>query len=78
MAEPARKLPELTETPPLDPVAVRHAYRQQRARRRARLQSKQDTRLAALRFYLVVLALLALTVFFGLTILRDIERLFGL
>ncbi len=66
------------DAPPYDPVAVDRAYLQERARRRARIERSRAQRRASLRFWLVVLVLLAATVLLSLTIWREFERLFGL
>ena len=50
----------------------------ERAKRRARMQRTREQRLASFRFAIVLIALLALTVFLALTIWQQIERLFGL
>ena len=64
--------------PPYDPVAIDRAYLQERARRRARVERTRARRRASLRFWLVLLVLLAASVLLSLTIWREIERLFGL
>lgn len=66
------------DVPPLDPAAVDRAYLQERARRRARIERSREQRRAAIRFWLVLLGLLAVTVLLTLTIWREVERLFGL
>ena len=76
MAHPARK-PD-PAAPPVDPEAVARAYRAQRARRRAREQRQRERRLANLRFWFVVVGLLALSVYLVLTIWSEVETLFGL
>jgi hypothetical protein len=84
MAEPATRPPAGDEEPPpldaisFDPGAVDRAYLQERARRRARLERSRARRRAGLRFWLVLLGLIALSVLLTLTIWREIERLFGL
>jgi hypothetical protein len=78
MAQPARKIPQAADTPPIDPDAVARAYRLQRAKRRARLERTRERRLAGLRFAFVLLVLVALTIFLSLTIWKQVERLFGL
>jgi hypothetical protein len=66
------------DAPPFDPVAVDRAYLQERARRRARIERSRAKRRAALRFWLVLLGLIAVSVLLTLTIWREVERLFGL
>lgn len=87
MAQPARKRPtvvaddpglESTLEPPLDPNARARAYRQARLRRHARHERDRRNRYAGLRFWVVLLVLLAASVFVTLTAWREIERLFGL
>lgn len=78
MAEPARRTPARDDVPVIDPVAVDRAYLQERARRRARIERSREQRRAAIRFWVVVLGLLALAVLLTLTTWREIERLFGL
>jgi hypothetical protein len=78
MAEPATRSPAGDEAPPFDPVAIDRAYLQERARRRARIERSRARRRAALRFWLVLLALIAVSVLLTLTIWREVERLFGL
>ena len=65
-------------TPPFDPVAVDRAYLQERARRRARLERLQARKRAGVRFWFVLLVLLAASLGLIVTIWREIERLFGL
>jgi hypothetical protein len=84
MAEPATRgvasgdVSPADEVPRYDPVAVDRAYLQERARRRARIERTRARRRASLRFWLVLLVLVAATVLLSLTIWREIERLFGL
>ena len=78
MAEPATRPTAGDDAPPFDPLAVDRAYLQERARRRARIERSRERRRASLRFWLVLLALLAASVLLSLTIWREIERLFGL
>jgi hypothetical protein len=78
MAEPATRPSAGDDAPPFDPLAVDRAYLQERARRRARIERSRERRRASLRFWLVLLALLAASVLLSLTIWREIERLFGL
>jgi hypothetical protein len=77
MAEPVRDLAP-DDAPPIDPDAVRLRYRRARARRRARVKHHRERKWAGFRFWLVIVALVAASVFLVLTILREVERLFGL
>jgi len=76
VAEPAKRPPP--PDPVVDPDAVGRAYRRQRAKRMARERHQRERRLAHMRFWGVVLALLALSFFLGLTIWHEIQHLFGL
>lgn len=78
MAEPARRPPAGSDAPPFDPVAVDRAYLHERARRRARIEHSRARRRAGLRFWLVLLGLMVVSVLLTLTIWREVERLFGL
>jgi hypothetical protein len=79
MAQPARRRDELlVDDPPLDPHARARAYRQARLRRHARVERDRAQRYAGLRFWIVLLVLLAASIFVMLTAWREIERLFGL
>ena len=78
MAEPARRR-HVKVAPPVDPApAVDRAYHLHRARRRARIEHRRNTRRASLRFWIFLLVLLGLTVFLAVTVWREIQRLFGL
>jgi hypothetical protein len=88
MAEPAipQPMPENAaaadaddDAPPAyDPLARDRAYLQERARRRARIERTRARRRASVRFWLVLLVLLAASLALTVTIWREIERLFGL
>ena len=83
-AEPATRAPAGDEEAPpfdatsFDPGAVDRAYLQERARRHARSERSRARRRAGLRFWLVLLGLVAVSVLLTLTIWREVERLFGL
>ena len=64
--------------PALDPEAVRGAYPEQRARRRARVEHRRRTKLAGARFWVVLVLLVAACVLLALTTWREVGRLFGL
>jgi len=78
MAEPATRSTAGDDAPPFDPVAVDRAYLQERARRRARIERSRARRRAGVRFWLVLLVLIAVSVLLTVTILNEVERLFGL
>lgn len=77
MAEPARR-PDPEEPLKLDPVAVQQAYRLHRARRRAHRVREREGRRARLRFWIVLIGLVALSIWLSVVAWRQIERLFGL
>jgi cell division septal protein FtsQ len=74
-ADVAPREPEIA--PPLDSHAVEHAYRLHRARRRARFERHREKRRAGLRFWLVVLVLVAASLALGVLIVQEVQRLFG-
>lgn len=78
MGEPATRSRAGDDVPVFDPVAVDRAYLQERARRRARIERSREQRRAAIRFWLVLLVLLAVSVLLTLTTWREVQRLFGL
>lgn len=78
MAEPATRPPAGDDAPLFDPVAVDRAYLQEKARRRARIERSRARRRAGLRFWLVLVALVAVSIVLTVTIWREVERLFGL
>jgi len=75
VAQPARRL---REDPPIDPHARRRAYRQARLRRYARHERARAQTYAGVRFWIVLAALLAASVFVVLAVWNQIEQLFGL
>ena len=77
MAEPARRRRE-PDAPSFDRAAVERAYRLQRARRQARVARSREKRRAGVRFVLVLVALVALSIYLSLTVWQEIEQLFGL
>ena len=78
MAQPARRPEVVDEALDLDPVAVQRAYELHRARRRALRHRRQETKRANLRFWLVLLGLVAVSVYLSIVIWHQIERTFGL
>jgi anti-sigma-K factor RskA len=67
------------ETPPeFDRDAVRRRYLAQQARRRARVAHRRRTRWAGVRFWFVLLVLLVAAVALVITVLNEVQRLFGL
>jgi hypothetical protein len=79
MAQPARRRPALDEeAPSLDPAAIERAYRRERARRRARVERRTQARRSNFRFWFVLVMLTFLTVFLGLTVWSQVQRVFGI
>jgi uncharacterized membrane protein len=66
------------KTTPLDPHAVERAYRFHRARRHARKERHRRVRRAGVRFWVVLVALLAGFAALAAVLSRQIEQLFGL
>jgi hypothetical protein len=63
---------------PLDPSAIELRYRYHRARRRARVQARQEGTLARYRFYIAMGVLIALAIAFVIGTWHEVQRLFGL
>ena len=66
------------EAPSLDPAAIEHAYRRERARRRARVEHRQYARNSNARFWVMVAVILLVTIVLGLAALREIQTSFGI
>jgi len=77
MAQPARRV-AVPDEPPVDPEAIDRAYHYHRARRNAKLRRKREKARANLRFALVVSVLVALAIFFMLSIWHKVQNVFGL
>jgi hypothetical protein len=78
MAQPARRTEIVDEALQLDPHVVQRAYQVHRARRRVHRHRRQETKRARLRFWFVLLGLVALSVYLSIVIWHQIERTFGL
>ncbi len=78
MATPAPKRVDVEANPPIDPWAIPLAVRKERARRYARIEHAAEQRRARVRFWALVMGLLFFTVLLSLTILDQIQALFGL
>jgi hypothetical protein len=78
MAQPARRPELVDEALQLDPVAVQRAYELHRAKRRAHRHRRRETKRARLRFWLVLLCLVAVSVYLSIIVWHQIERTFGL
>jgi hypothetical protein len=77
MAEPARKQAS-PEAPIADPRAIQREVRRQRAMREHRERRTRERRAANIRFWVIVLALLALSVYLGIKMWQQVQNLFGL
>jgi hypothetical protein len=64
--------------PVLDSSAVRRNYRLARLKRRERLERDRRSAHATVRFWAIVVLLLSLSTYLGLTIWHEVQRLFGL
>ena len=62
----------------LDPTAIHRNYRRQRIKRRVREDRAREKTLAALRFWLVLVAVLCVSIGLAVVIWNQIEKLFGL
>jgi hypothetical protein len=78
MARPARHPAELDDPPPYDPTSIAHAYRYHRERRNARVARAREQRRARWRFWFVAAFLLLACLVLVVTILDQVQRLFGL
>jgi len=66
------------DVPPLDPDAVERAYHFHRAKRAARQRRHQESRLAAVRFWLVLALVVLVAALLASRTMGEIERVFGL
>lgn len=78
MAQPARRRDAAEEVPRYDPRAIQRTLLRQRARRASRDAHKRARRNAKIRFFVVILALLAGAVALGVVVWQEIQKLFGL
>lgn len=78
MGRPARHSDASDAPPAPDPHAIERAYWLEKEKRRRRDTRARERRAAHIRFFVVVLALIALSAAFGLTAWHEIQRLFGL
>jgi hypothetical protein len=62
----------------LDPTAIHRNYRRQRIKRRVREERAREKTLASLRFWLVLAAVLCVSVGLAVVIWNQIQQLFGL
>src|SRR4030095_3193570 len=73
MAQPARRPEQVDEALELDPAAVPRAYRLNGARRRPHPNKRRETKRAKLRFWLVLFALVAASVYLSIVIWHQIQ-----
>jgi hypothetical protein len=66
------------DIPFVDHEAVRQTVRFHRARRKARTEHRKRGRRAAIRFWVVLVALVGAIVVLSMTVWHEIQRLFGL
>ena len=57
---------------------VERAYRRQRAKRHARVERTRERKHANLRFWLVLVILVSLSVYLALTVWQNLQEMFGL
>jgi hypothetical protein len=76
MAQPAKRT--VVDAPVADPDAIQREYHRQRARRQHRERKTRERRAANLRFWLIVIALLALSVYLSVAMWHQVQKLFGL
>jgi anti-sigma-K factor RskA len=81
VTRPARSISQPTlvdDEPPLDPDAISRSYLRHRAKRAARARRHRERRWASIRFWIVVVAVVALAAVLAARTLGEIERVFGL
>jgi hypothetical protein len=79
MAQPARRPSALDpDSPSLDPAAIERAYLREKARRRQRIDRRTEARRSRVRFWIVFVGLVFLTLFLALTAWRELQQIFGI
>jgi cytochrome c-type biogenesis protein CcmH/NrfG len=76
MAQPAKK--PIEDAPLADPRAIQREVRRQRAMREHRERRTRERRAANIRFWVIVLGLLALSVYLSVKMWQQVQNLFGL
>ncbi len=66
------------DVPVYDPGSVQREYRKHRAKRQARARRTRERRAANIRFWLIVIGLIALSVYLSIATWHQVQRLFGL
>jgi hypothetical protein len=77
IGSPAPKRPPVDDAP-IDPTAVQRRFAHARARRRARIEHKQELKRARVRFIVLLGILIFVTLFLALSIWAKISSAFGL
>jgi hypothetical protein len=65
------------DAPSLDPLAIEHAYRRERARRRARVERQSAKKRSHVRFWISLLVLAFVCAFLILATWHEVQKLFG-
>ena len=78
MAQPARRHAPTEQVPEYDPRAIERTLLEQRRRREVRVARERARRNARIRFFVVIVALLAAAIALGVLVWHEIQRLFGL
>jgi len=66
------------DVPVYDSGNVQREYRRHRAKREARARRTRERRAANIRFWLIVIGLIALSVYLSIAMWHEAQRLFGL
>lgn len=78
MAQPARRPPSVEESPPVDPKAIDRAFHFHRARRRSLIEHRRRRRRARIRFWIVLVLLVAASIYLAIVVWHQVQTLFGL
>jgi hypothetical protein len=82
MAQAARRTPARPDAdedaPSLDPLAIEHAYRRERHRRRVRLERRSEARRSHVRFWITLFVLIFATAFIVLASWHKVQTMFGI
>jgi len=73
-----RQRPEKNAPPVDDPIAVHRAFRHHRSKRLARIEQRRELKQARRRFWILIGALLVLSIFLSVTIWEQIQAMFGI
>ena len=66
------------DVPVYDSGSVQREYHRHRAKRQARARRTRERRAANIRFWLIVIGLIALSVYLSVAMWHQVQRLFGL